>query len=386
MPIDWDAVDSAADPESATKRTYSKGHYEPQLGQAPKGNLPQKSILESLLRGGAQGASLGFADEMAGALKAATRFGSMPRAEDYRAGRDSYRAEDKLAEQSNPTTFGAADIAGTLATAPLSGAANTVKSAAATGAKLGGLLGLGKSESDLTQGDWTGNAVDTAKGAITGAVLGPLGLGLAKGVGAFGTKVGDTVRNLGWILGGKGAPSAGRALDTLGVEAGSAPNPRMQSLVDQKVVHPEDFPPSAFNRSSESAPDAIARIGKQPTIQVAEKEGVQASKAGLGAVEEMPWANNPDTVHALVELRRGIIPKGAATRSDPLGGGLQTVLAGIEKIAGTDKNLAKALSQPRIKAEMAQIIAAGRAPDLSSEAANALSSRALSLLGIDNLH
>jgi hypothetical protein len=99
----------------------------------------------------------------------------------------------------------------------------------------------------------------------------------------------------------------------------------------------------------------------------------------------MPWANNPDTVHALVELRRGIIPKGAATRSDPLGGGLQTVLAGIEKIAGTDKNLAKALSQPRIKAEMAQIIAAGRAPDLSSEAAQALSSRALSLLGIDNL-
>lgn len=385
----WDAPPS--DPDVPAPR-LAKGKYKPQLGQTPTGDLPPKSSLGSLLRGSAQGASLGYIDEGAGLLSAAKAelkgaFGNGPMPTDssnYRAGRDEYRKEDALAEQSNPALYGGADMAGMLATAPLAGSAKTLKGAVWAGTKLGALLGLGNSEADLTEGDVAGASRDTAIGAGTGLVLAPVGYGIAKGAQALGTKIGDTTRNLGWLFGGKGAPNVGRALDTLGVEAGSAPNESVGTLLANRVVPAEDFPPSVLNKASSSAPEAVAKIGTNPRVQVAEASGKQLAKSGLAHIEEMPWANDAQTLRSLVDLRRGIIPK--ESRSMGLvGDAIQQVLRAGRGVVGTSENLARAASDPAAKAELLQIIAAGRKPNLSADAVKALSARALTLLGVDAL-
>jgi hypothetical protein len=137
-----------------------------------------------------------------------------------------------------------------------------------------------------------------------------------------------------------------------------------------------------MNKASEKAPEAMARLGKNPRVQVAEAAGKKDVKSALAHLEEYPWANDAETLHSLVDLRRGIIPKepslglvGDAVR--------QALRKGAGSLLNTQENAARAISNPEIKAEMLQILAAGREPNLSADAAKALTARALSLLGAD---
>jgi hypothetical protein len=243
------------------------------------------------------------------------------------------------------------------------------------------LLGLGSSEADLTEGDIGGAAADTAKGAAIGLALSPLGYGIAKGGEKVGQKIGDVAFNLRSMFGGEPRINAGRALDALGVKPGSAPNEGMQRFLDQKVVAPEDMPPSVFTKASPGAPEALARVGKHPRVQVAQNEGIMASKRGLGSVEEQPWNNTPDVVSTLVDMRRGLIPKGSSSMGI-VGDAIAQGLKGARRLGGIDENMARGITDPAIKAELAQIIAAGREP-LAPDALAALVSRGLTLLGAD---
>lgn len=143
------------------------------LGAAPEAPKPDVSQGESLIRGGVQGATMGFSDEALGALQAAASPVQVLSADDklgklqelYKQYRDIERAKNKAAEDANPKTYLAGSVGGGIATLP---AAGTLKGAMG----LGALAGYGASESDSAAGDM-GNAA-------LGAGVGAIGYGVGK--------------------------------------------------------------------------------------------------------------------------------------------------------------------------------------------------------------
>lgn len=145
--------------------------------EAPADEEDQPSMLESAGRGALSGLTLGFDDEIGGALKAAFTDKT------YAQARDELRAKKKAAQQANPWTYGLSEILGGAATPGLGAvgaakegvtAARTAITAAKAGAAAGALGGLGNSEADLTKGDVGGALKDTASGAAAGAATGAL--------------------------------------------------------------------------------------------------------------------------------------------------------------------------------------------------------------------
>lgn len=146
---------------------------------------PEVSMLESLGRGGAQGLSFGFADEITGALE------SMLTDKSYEQARDESRKNYMEAEEANPKTFMAGNVAGAVAPAiamPATLGVNSLKGMAA----LGAVDALGRSEADLTKGDMSGALKDTARGAAMGAAAG----GVAKGIGSAAENLLPALRKL----------------------------------------------------------------------------------------------------------------------------------------------------------------------------------------------
>lgn len=151
--------------------------------------LPEPpSILESAGRGALQGASFGFADEIAGAIGAATS------KKTYTEARNESRDAYSLAKDTNPRAYFAGEVggglAGALAPGALLGKAAGAGAAAAEGAEVaptigrlalrgaasgaayGGAQALGDSTADLTKGDFHGAIADTLRGAAVGGALG----------------------------------------------------------------------------------------------------------------------------------------------------------------------------------------------------------------------
>lgn len=192
---------------------------DPLEGEA--GDVPREtSGPEAFGLGAAQGATLGFADEIAAAAKTGfdinrkrmggpgpvrdvlaagetalqaispqkavadyliAKFqGKAPEiAEPYRENRDAIRQTFKTAGAEHPKTTMAGELAGGIATSLIPGAqAATLPKMAGYGAA----VGLGSSEADLTQGDTGQAALDTASGAGTGLAFGAGMKGLQKAV------------------------------------------------------------------------------------------------------------------------------------------------------------------------------------------------------------
>lgn len=221
-------------------------HIETVTSEAPKAD--EVSYLESLLRGAAQGGTMGFADEISGGVEAAAQklMGEEGDLGDlYRKYREQSRENFKAAETANPRMSTAGNIVGGLATVVAPGAIAGKGAAAAltrlltdpkltvkAGAALGGVTGLGTSEADITQGELSEAAYDTAKGTAMGAAggkiiptLGPkLAASIGAGVGYAGgdenSSAGDTALNtlLGAGMGlaiGKGNEKSGTSVNYL---------------------------------------------------------------------------------------------------------------------------------------------------------------------------
>jgi len=189
--------------------------------------------VESGLRGAAQGLTFNFADEGVGAIEALwetakgnpNEFGKL-----YKKYRDESRANFEKAEQDNPVSYKAGEIAGGLATAAVPmGATATLGQAAITGARLGAISSLGQSKAE----DAGGMIEDMSAGAAFGAAGGAAFKGLEKGIGA--------AKNLPKIFANK---KANEGLDianqALSKESGSIP-------VDNTTVF-KDAAQSAKNR------------------------------------------------------------------------------------------------------------------------------------------
>lgn len=215
-----------------------------------------------------------------------------------------------------------------------------------------------------------------AGGAIAGGVHG--GLSLTQ---LLKNKARDVTFNLRSLFGGEPEVMPDRALDALGVKPGSEPNKAIQDILGQKYVKAEKLPPSVLTEASPGAPEALARVSKHPRVQVAENKGLVASKRGLRFADE---TDAPDRiVSTLVDIRRGKLPTNP-TSMGIVGDAIASSLKVARRSAGLDENLARAISDPATKAELLQIIAAGREPNLSADAAKALAARGLALLGVDS--
>lgn len=144
--------------------------------------------------GALSGASMGFADELAGAVgagKQAIENKSLEGiGENYRKGREDYRQYEQATREAHPIATTAGELAGSAATLPLlpsgafakgAGLAERAVAGARAGAATGAIAGLGSSEADLTKGDVGGALRDTAIGAGSGAAFGAAGNQLEAG-------------------------------------------------------------------------------------------------------------------------------------------------------------------------------------------------------------
>ena len=172
------------------------GNEIPQDRKAPK-----VSTAEGALLSGLSGASMGFLDELAGAISAPVKAlqEGIPLGQAYREGRNVVRGKLKAFQEESPITSTAANIAGGLGSSLLmpaagvvSGAsrlpgwAQTAANAATSGAVYGGISGVGSSEAP----DVAGIAADAGKGALTGAAFGLAAQPVAAGIGAVRRAVG----------------------------------------------------------------------------------------------------------------------------------------------------------------------------------------------------
>lgn len=156
----------------------------------PRQPIPEA---ESAIAGAAQGATLGFGDEIYGAFRGATkalaRKGSFT--ENYGKYRDQNREYNKQAAADNPKSYLGGNLAGGLVTTAAIPGAGALKGAGIikTGlqtAALGGIAGLGDTEGNLTTPDKTQEMfTDVAKGAAIGGTLGAAGKAVSNAVGAL---------------------------------------------------------------------------------------------------------------------------------------------------------------------------------------------------------
>ncbi len=164
--------------------------------------VPEGSDLEDIARGIGQGATVGFGDEIAGAVEATgdVLFKDSKLADwyqQYRKHQQESEAANKASQDRSPWLYGAGDVAGSVGAGILTGGAGLaagagnvgLKSALMTGAKLGALEGLGRSEHNIEQP--LGLGKDVASSAAVGGVVSG-GFNLMKRLGSFGVdKVDD---------------------------------------------------------------------------------------------------------------------------------------------------------------------------------------------------
>lgn len=189
-----------------------------QMPAAPAAPAPEVGKLESLLRGAAQGGTLGFADEIVGGVE------SLFTDKTYDQARDESRANFKAADDANPITSGIGNVAGGLSSMLIPGlGAGT--GMAATGKLLSKVPGIG--------GALSGSML--AKAATMGAGLGAVegaGRSVATDMGGIGD---DALSGaaMGGVLGG-GSELATSAIGAAGRAAGGymkqAFEPTMQRL------------------------------------------------------------------------------------------------------------------------------------------------------------
>jgi len=150
------------------------------------------SKTESGLRGAAQGATFGFADELTGGGESFMDLlgGDTSMVDNYKKHRDESRSNYKQAEEENPLTYLAGNLAGGLAV-PVPGvaAAKGIGALAKQGAIAGGLFGLGTSEADLTDPTDLGKVKDAGVDTLEGAGIGGI---MGAGMGAIGKGLGKT--------------------------------------------------------------------------------------------------------------------------------------------------------------------------------------------------
>lgn len=253
-------------------------------------------LLESGLRGLAQGASLGFADEITGAGE------HLLTGKPYDQARDESRANYAAAHDANPTTYTAGQVGGGLATGLVGGAPATLGRAAIMGAGVGGLAGVGGSEAH--------DALGVTKDGLTGAAIGGIGGAALSKLSALGNGVKNTLEDVATAPLGAQAERglAAGALDKIH-QAGAGGNAMIDKLM-----------PATGNAATDKVVAGLSKIGRY---------GLAGKAQGaLDAMEQFPKAAQwgaGKMLPAMESFANSGVAK-AATGTQAANGGLQGFL------------------------------------------------------------
>ena len=284
---------------------------------------PAYSELESGLLGAAQYGVANFADEIEGGVGALYgKLSGDDRAmrEMYEEQRDLARQRYKEAEAANPKAYMTGALGGGLATTllPIGALAGAgLKGAAAVGAGMGALSGIGASEEE----DLTGIAKDAAISGGIGAGAGLAGQAIAKSIPALQRGLGgtaDTLRSGAKKLAIKATGATGKEAEKFADDAGA-------QLLDRKFIRAFDSPEDIAARLE--AEIGKSNIGIDESLKALDAKGVTA-----------------DVGNIILQLEQKI----AGLRKDPSQSGLVKKLSSVvDDIKGTQE-LAVPLSQAEV--------------------------------------
>ena len=254
---------------------YAGKPWEKYATDTTEPTAPDISKTETALRMAGQGASLGTSDEAAGVgsgVAAALHPAFDPDKsiaerfiEAYQSGRDDERKQNRSAEDANPKTALLAKLAGSALPAMATAGSSTLAEApVATAAIMGGAQGAGESNADLTKGQVGQAALDTGKGALTGAAI-------AKLITLFPA--------LGKYLGGKAENMAEKATGATRVQAQKFQPGTGRELLDRDIVTFGSSPSGVAEKAQEGLKVAGGNIdaaiaGMDKGGQIIDKEAV----------------------------------------------------------------------------------------------------------------
>lgn len=293
MDFDPKAYLAANDPSAAPSGFDPKAYLAANDPNAPTG-------LESAARGVGQGASLGFGDELSGGgdalldmLREKIHGRQAPSFSDaYTKHRDEARAANKLAEETNPTAFGAGKFGGNLAStaaAALATGGTSLGAQAALGAAGSGLQSLGDADK-LDADALKSAAINTAVGGAAGAAGAIGGKWLSKGVNAateaIAPKLAQKLDDL--------AIAQGRRVLTGGADSLTAKNALDVDAVRQALEDNAITYGGTTQTAAAKLEDLAAHAGeiKQGIVAQLEAKGVKNSEAKLIAEKWMADAQS----------------------------------------------------------------------------------------------
>jgi hypothetical protein len=288
------------------------------------------SKTESALRGAAQGATFGFADELQGgalgALEAFKSGGAMSFREAYESQRDAARQKFQAAQMANPMSYLGGQVAGGIAGSALTPGAGAlgigakaasviggtgkaaslargVVQAGASGAASGGLTAAGESEAK----DLAGIASDVGGGAAAGGAFGGVlggGARLLPGVRGSVSNEFFAKRVLPVTVGPEGAKTAEKFL--------KSPDARNQivALANKDTIGTiKDEVKGAIQRDVDSFKKAAGEVGQSLLDSVEDKMGGQlnklreaVAKTYAPAIERLDPKRTPAVQGALAEI------------------------------------------------------------------------------------
>jgi len=239
---------------------------------------PAVEVGESALRGAAQGASFGFADELTGAgyaLKDKLLEGK-DFTDSYKKHRDESRANYELAQATNPNAYLAGEVGGGVASlaVPGMGIFNAGKAAtmggqvargALSGAGAGALSGAGTSEADI-------DTADFAKDVGTSAAIGAGAGGVLSGLGKYASSKADDIKAYLKAKFGGASDSVKDYAEKRAVKAATGQNKRALKEIAKKDINKTGrvlldegivTPGSTVETIGERAADARKSYGKE---------------------------------------------------------------------------------------------------------------------------
>ncbi len=253
---------------------------------------------KSALRGAAQGASLGFADEITGGLESAAGSLGLVPDKTYEQARDESRAAYHQAEQDNPNTYLTGQVGGSLATLAVPGL-NVAKGASlvprlATLGGVGAVQGYGLSEGDTAEERLT----DAAKGTGAGVLAGLGGQAISK-VGSAAGYIGQKASDL---IGSDRAAKLGKMAANAAIDntVGRIPGGRYvaNELMDKYL------------------PKAAEKIeGQEPisTIHLVDKYGIKTGEKAIYPAIEKIVESSPESLGKYGPVLRNAAERGGAS-------------------------------------------------------------------------
>lgn len=238
-------------------------------------DIKDVSELESGIRGALQGVTAGFSDELSGGIEALwekakgdpSTFGEL-----YKAKRDTSRAANKAAELANPASYTSGNIAGAVGSAFIPGLGG------ATLGKLalqGAATGLGTSEAELTEGDITGAAKDTAIGTGIGVLSGVGGKLVGNQLSKVTPYVQSGINKLGDVFETGAEKLAVKATGATGNQASKFAPSAGRELLDQGLIKFGDDAAKIADRVGQRHAQAGTAIGD--ALEALEQKGVTGS-------------------------------------------------------------------------------------------------------------